>query len=356
MLAAIGSFAGAFARAAAEEDGGGGFARFDVELWQWGAFVAFVTTLLLLDLLVLHRKPKVLPVRAAAIECAVWISIGLSFTLLMLWWQGTLAAGEYLQGYLIEQSLSVDNVFVWAVIFSFFAVPAKYQFRVLFWGIFGALVLRAAFIFAGVALIERFDWILYIFGAFLLYTAWRIATHEETEVHPEHNLALRMVRKVIPTTSDYDGQKLFTRRTGRLLATPLFAVLIMVESTDVVFAVDSVPAILAVAREQFIVFSSNALAILGLRALYFLLAGMAGKVRYLNEGLGIILAFVGVKMLLADVIHLPSWASLTVISLVLAGAIALSLWADRREAAAESVEKDDGRPEDRQPQSRTSEK
>ncbi|HLV89479.1 MAG TPA: TerC/Alx family metal homeostasis membrane protein, partial [Acidimicrobiia bacterium] len=204
----------------------------------------------------------------------------------------------------------------------------------LFWGIFGALVLRAVFIFAGVALIERFDWILYVFGAFLVFTAFRIARHEDVEVHPENNPVLKVVRRIVPSTTEYDGQKLFTRVSGRLLATPLFAVLILIESTDVVFAVDSIPAILAVSREPFIVFSSNAFAILGLRALYFLLAGMAGRFRYLNIGLGVILGFVGVKMLIHNQVHFPIWLSLTVIGVVLAITIWASLWADKRESAA----------------------
>ncbi len=280
-----------------------------------------------------HRKPHAISFREAAIESTVWIALGLSFTLVMLGWQGGLAATEYLTGYLIEKSLSVDNVFVWAVIFGYFAVPAKYQFRVLFWGIFGALVLRAIFIFAGVALIERFEWILYVFGAFLIFTGFRIARHEEAEVHPENNPVLKLVQRVVPSTHEYDGQKMFTRRTGRLLATPLFAVLILVETTDVVFAVDSIPAVLAVSREPFIVFSSNAFAILGLRALYFLLAGMAGKFRYLNTGLGIIMGFVGVKMLIVEWYHLPVWVSLGFIALVLTVAIWLSLRADRRDEA-----------------------
>ncbi len=343
MLAAVSGSIGTAVRAAG--DSGSGFASFEVAWWHWAAFLAFITFALLVDLLVVHRKPHAIPFKEAAIESAVWISIGLGFTLVMWGWQGGLAATEYLQGYLLEESLSVDNVFVWAVIFTFFAVPAKYQFRVLFWGIFGALVLRAIFIFSGVALIQRFAWILYIFGAFLLYTGWRIARHDEADVHPERNLALRMVRKVVPSTDEHDGQKLFTRRSGRLLATPLFAVLVLVESTDVVFAVDSVPAILGVAREQFIVFSSNALAILGLRALYFVVAGMAGKFRYLNIGLGVILAFVGIKMLLADVVHMPGWLSLGVISTVLTVAIVTSLRADRRDAA-NGVEPDEAREDD----------
>ena len=320
----------------AAEDASENFATFTVPVWIWAAFVALVAVLLIADLLLVHRTAHVISFKEAAIESAVWIAIGLSFTLVVFGWHGGQAAGEYLSGYLIEKSLSVDNVFVWAVIFSFFGVPREFQFRVLFWGIFGALVLRAIFIFAGVALIEQFEWILYVFGAFLLYTAVRIARHDEAEVHPENNIALKVVRRVIPSTNEYDGQKLFTRRTGRRLATPLFAVLILIETTDVVFAVDSVPAILSVSNEQFLVFSSNAFAILGLRALYFLLAGAAGRFRYLNVGLGVILAFVGIKMLATEWYHFPTWASLLVITLVLTVAIVASLRAESREHEVEA--------------------
>ncbi len=253
------------------------------------------------------------------------------------------AAGEYLSGYLIEKSLSVDNVFVWAVIFSYFGVPREYQFRVLFWGIFGALVLRAIFIFAGVALIESFEWILYVFGAFLLYTAVKIARHGDAEVHPDRNPALKIVRKLVPSTNEYDGQKMFTRRSGVRLATPLFAVLILIETTDVVFAVDSIPAILAVSREEFIVFASNAFAILGLRALYFCLAGMAGRFRYLNVGLGVVLGFVGIKMLITELYHFPTWLSLVVITMALTVAVVASLRAEKREMA-EAPEKPEVSP------------
>jgi tellurite resistance protein TerC len=308
------------------------FASFDVPLWAWGALVGAIVLLLVADLLIVHRTPHEISFKEAAIESAVWITIGLSFTFVILGWQGGQAAGEYLSGYLIEKSLSVDNVFVWAVIFSYFAVPQKYQFRVLFWGIFGALVLRAIFIFAGVALLEAFDWILYVFGAFLIITAFRVARHKGAEVHPENNAVLKLVRRVVPSTPEYDGQKMFTRRTGKLLATPLFAVLVLVETTDVVFAVDSIPAILAVSREPFIVFASNAFAILGLRALYFLLAGMADRFRYLNIGLGIILAFVGIKMIMVEVYHMPTYVSLGVIALVLTITIVASLRAEKRDA------------------------
>ena len=305
-------------------------------MWAWAALVAGIVTLLLADLLIVHRRPHAISVREAAIESAAWITLGLSFSGVVAWAFGAGAAGEYLAGYLIEKSLSVDNVFVWAVIFGYFAVPDKYQFRVLFWGIFGALVLRAIFIFAGVALLEAFDWVLYIFGAFLLFTAVKIARHQGAEVHPEANPVLRVVRRVVPSTTDYDGQRLFTRRNGRRLATPLLAVLVLVETTDVVFAVDSIPAILAVSREPFIVFASNAFAILGLRALYFLLAGMADRFRYLNYGLAVILAFVGVKMLVVEWYHFPTWLSLTVIG----GVLAVTVWASLRAESREEAQAD----------------
>jgi tellurite resistance protein TerC len=317
----------------AAEAGAGNFAEINVPLWGWAALVVGISVLLIGDLLIVHRRPHAVSFREAAIESSVWIAIGVAFTGVVAVWFGGDAAGEYITGYLIEKSLSIDNVFVWAVLFSYFAVPREYQFRVLFWGIFGALVMRAIFIFAGVALLERFEWVLYVFGAFLVVTAIRIARHQETEVHPERNPVLKLVQRIVPSTNEYDGQKMFTRRTGKRLATPLFVVLVLVETTDVVFAVDSVPAILAVSREPFIVFASNAFAILGLRALYFLLAGMAGKFRYLNIGLGVILGFVGIKMIIAEWYHAPTWLSLSVIALALTVSIVASLRADRREVA-----------------------
>ncbi len=314
------------------------FASFDVHPWQWGAFVGLIVVLLVADLLLVHRTAHVITFREAGIESAIWITVGVAFTGVIFWWHGGQAAGEYISGYLIEKSLSVDNVFVWAVILSYFAVPAKYQFRTLFWGIFGALILRAIFIFAGVALIESFEVTLAIFGAVLLYSAWKIAFHDEAEVNPDKNLVLRIVRRVIPSTNEYDGQKLFTVKNAKRVATPLFAVLIMVETTDVVFAVDSIPAILAVSHEQFIVFSSNAFAILGLRSLYFLLNGMQDRFEYLNVGLGLILAFVGLKMLGSYFLdwHPPTWTSLAVITVILTVTILASLRTEnRREAAAD---------------------
>ncbi|MDP8975239.1 MAG: TerC family protein [Actinomycetota bacterium] len=316
----------------------GDFAQIDVPPWAWTALIGAIGVLLLVDLLIVHRRPHAVSMREAAVESTVWIGIGVAFTAVVAVSFGGTAATEYITGYLIEKSLSVDNVFVWAVLFSYFAVPREYQFRVLFWGIFGALVMRALFIFAGVAVLERFEWVLYVFGAFLVVTAIRIARHRKTEVHPERNPVLRLVQRIIPSTSEYHGQKLFSRRTGRRLATPLFIVLVLVESTDIVFAVDSVPAILAISREPFIVFSSNAFAILGLRALYFLLAGMVGRFRYLNIGLGVILGFVGLKMLLAEVYHPPMWVSLGLIVLALTGSVAASLRADHRDPATAVAE------------------
>ena len=330
-IASVGGASPALAAAASGLQSRPVYSSFEVPVWVWVAFGVGITLLLFFDLLVVHRKPHAIGFREAAIESAAWVTLGLSFALVILWWQGGLAAGEYLAGYLIEKSLSVDNVFVWAVILNYFVVPLKYQFRVLFWGIFGALVLRAIFIFAGVALIDRFDWIVYVFGAFLLFTAFRVAHHRASDIHPEHNPVLKLVRRLVPVSNDYDGQKMVTRKSGRWMGTPLFVVLVLVESTDVVFAVDSIPAILAVSREPFIVFSSNAFAIMGLRALYFLLAGMSDRFRYLNYGLAVILGFVGVKMIVEDVYHLPLWISLVVIALVLTVTIVASLRADREE-------------------------
>jgi tellurite resistance protein TerC len=305
---------------------GSSFVDLDVEPWHWAVLLGLVVVLLLVDLLVLHREAHEIKPREAAIESTVWVSIGLGFAFVVWWWFGAAATGEYLSGYLVEQSLSIDNVFVWAIILTYFAVPAKYQHRVLFWGIFGALVLRATFIFAGVALIERFDWVLYVFGAFLLFTAVRLLVSDDSDqLDPGNSRFLRAVNRVVPSTDRLDGPRLFTKVDGRRLATPLFAVLVLVELTDLIFAVDSVPAVLAVSHEQFIVFSSNAFAILGLRSMYFLLADLHGRFRFLQQGLAVILAFVGVKMIINEWVHIPTWVSLVVIAVVLLTAIAASI-------------------------------
>ncbi len=266
----------------------------------------------------------------------MWVVVGVAFGLTIVAGFGSRAGGEYFSGYLIECSLSIDNVFVWALLFSFFAVPARYQHRVLFWGIFGALVLRAMFIFAGVALISRFEWILYVFGGFLIYTAITLLRSGGQHVDPEHNLAYRLVRRIVPSTPDLDGQRLFTTVNARRLATPLFAVLVLVETTDVLFAVDSVPAVLAVSREQFIVFTSNAFAILGLRALYFLLADMHSRFAYLQQGLALILAFVGVKMIIRHLFEISGPVSLIVITVVLLVSVVASMKFGERERHTEN--------------------
>jgi tellurite resistance protein TerC len=307
------------------------FAQIDAEWWAWVGLFALIFALLLVDLLVFHRRAHTVRTKEAAIESSVWIGIGLAFGLIVWALYGGQASGEYYAGYLIEKSLSIDNVFVWALIFTYFAVPGKYQHRVLFWGIFGALVMRLVFIFAGVALLDNFEWLLFVFGAFLVFTGGRLLRQHDVGVHPEHNPVLRAVRKIIPSTTEYDGQKIFTHRTGALLATPLFAVLVLIETTDVIFAVDSVPAVLAVSREQFIVFSSNAFAILGLRALYFLLADIRERFTYLQQGLAVILVYVGVKMIASYWYHIPTAISLSVIALVLAASILLSLRKSRRD-------------------------
>ncbi len=319
----------------AAESGRSNFVDLDVHAWQWLVLLGLIVVLLLVDLLVFHREAHEISTREAAIESAAWISIGVAFSLVVWWWFGGDATGEYFAGYLIEKSLSVDNVFVWALLMSYFMVPQKYQHRVLFWGIFGALVMRAIFIFAGVALIERFDWILYVFGAFLLFTAGRMLFGGNEHVDPANSKFLKVVNRIVPSTNKLDGPHLFTKVNGRRLATPLFAVLLLVEFTDVIFAVDSVPAVLAVSHEQFIVFSSNAFAILGLRALYFLLSDAHARFTYLQHGLAIILAFVGVKMIIAEWYHIPTFVSLGVIALILAVSIFLSLKYGKEEPSLE---------------------
>jgi tellurite resistance protein TerC len=271
--------------------------------------------------------------REAAVASAAWISIGLSFTFVVWTVLGGDAANQYLAGFIIEKSLSVDNLFVWAMIFSYFSVPLKYQHRVLFWGIFGAIGLRAIFVFAGIALLDTFSWLLYVFGGLLIVTAIRLARADDHDLEPEKNPILRLIRRLVPISKDLDGQKLFTRINGRRVATPLFIVLVMIEGSDVVFAVDSVPAILAISRDQFVVLSSNIMAILGLRALYFLLAGAKDRLVYLDEGLAAILFFVGVKMIIAEWYHIDTLISLGVIAAIMTIAVAVSLKSSKNPAA-----------------------
>ena len=305
------------------------FAEIDVPLWAWLALLSFIAALIAFDVLFVHRRPHEIHTKEAAIESAVWISIGLAFGGVVALAFGASAAGEYISGFLIETSMSVDNIFVWALILSHFKIPDKYQHHVLFWGVFAALFLRAAFIFAGIALIERFAWVLYLFGVFLIFTAGKLVFGDDEEMDPESSRIMRIIGRIVPTSPDFDGQRMFTKVDGRPKATPLFAVLLLVEFTDILFAVDSVPAVLAVSREQFIVFSSNAFAILGLRALYFLLADAHARFGYLKQGLAIVLAFVGIKMILHDVYHIPTWLSLVFICIVLIASVSFSLRTDR---------------------------
>jgi tellurite resistance protein TerC len=312
----------------AAESSSGGKVDLDIGGWHWPVLIGVLAALLLIDILVIHRKAHVVHTKEAAIESAAWISVGLLFGLVMLWEFGGAAAGEYMGGYLIEKSLSVDNVFVWAVLFAHFKVPAQYQHRVLFWGIFGALAMRLGFIFAGVAIINSFKFTLILFGLFLLYSGIKLLQTHDEGFDPSDSRAMRIFHRFIPSTDELDGQKMFTRVNGRRMATPLLAVLVMVEITDVIFAVDSVPAVLAVTGEQYIAFASNAFAILGLRALYFLLADMRDRFQYLQTGLGVILAFVGVKMTISYWWHMPIAASLSIIALILTVSIVASVRAE----------------------------
>ena len=296
----------------------------------WVLFNAFVLAMLVLDLGVFHRKAEPVSFRQALRWSAVWVALALAFCVLVYVWRGGRPALEFLTGYLIELSLSVDNLFVFLVLFNYFHVPPRHQYKVLFWGIIGALVMRAAFIAAGVTLIQSFHWIIYVFGAFLVWTGFKLLRTEETKVDPEKNPVLRVFRKLMPIASDYAGGRFFVRREGRRLASPLFVVLLVVETTDVMFAVDSVPAILAITRDSFIVYTSNVFAILGLRSLYFALSGMMEMFHYLSYGLSVILMFVGAKMLLSGYVHMPIALALGVVVGVLAISVALSLLYPRK--------------------------
>jgi tellurite resistance protein TerC len=316
-------------------------------VWLWIGFNIFVLGMLTLDLGVFHRKAHQVSLREAAIWSVVWIALALTFNAGIYYFQGARPALEFFTGYLIEKALSVDNIFVFVLVFSYFRVPAEYQHRVLFWGVLGALVMRGAMIAAGAYLIATFHWILYVFGAFLVITAIRMATQEEKDIEPESNPVIRLVRRFTPITSEYRGQKFFITEHGRTCATPLFIVLVMVETTDLIFAVDSIPAIFAITQNTFIVYTSNVFAILGLRALYFLLAGVITTFHYLKLGLSVVLGWVGVKMLLADVYEIPLTVSLGVIALVLAASVVASLLFPKAAESEKPVRRDPvrtGRP------------
>jgi tellurite resistance protein TerC len=307
-----------------------------IEPIYWIAFLAFIGFLLFLDLFVFHRNAHVVRVREAAIFSAFWIGLGLAFGVLVIAWLGVDKGVEYYTGYLIEKSLSVDNVFVFALVFGAFAVPAQYQHRVLFWGVVGALAMRLVMIIAGAALIETYQWILYIFGAFLIFTGIRMGlSHGKPEKDPSQNAIVKLARRRLPFTDTYDGQRFFTRVNAKRVATPLLLVLISVEITDLVFAVDSIPAIFAVTRDPFIVYTSNAFAILGLRALYFLLADLKNRFRYLKLGLAVILVYVGVKLTVVNLgIKIDPILSLVIVASILAVAIVAS-WRNPEEPEVE---------------------
>ncbi len=291
----------------------------------WGGFVAFILGMLVLDLKVFQRDHHEIRIREALLWTLFWIVLSLLFNAGVYLFAGSEKALEFLTGYLIEKSLSVDNIFVFILIFGYFKIAAKYQHKILFWGILGALVMRAAFVFAGVALISRLHWVIYIFGAFLVYVGVRMAFEKDKEVHPEKNPVLLLFKRFVPMASEDGGDRFFRRENGRLLATSLFVVLIVIETTDILFAVDSIPAILSITHDPFIVFTSNVFAILGLRALYFAIAGVMKLFRYLHYGLSAILVFVGAKMLLADLFEIPVAAALGVVVGVLALSILASI-------------------------------
>lgn len=306
-----------------------------IGLWHWGGFVLFLVIMLALDLGVFNRKQHEVSVKEALITSGIWIALSLIFNGIVFYYLGHDKGLEFLTGYLLEKSLSVDNIFVFILLFSFFDVPKKYQHKVLFWGIFGALIMRAILIFIGTALIAQFSWVIIIFGVFLVIAGLKMAFQKDEKVEPNKNPVVKFVKKVIPVTPEYHKDRFFVKiKKGGLFATPLLIVLIVVETTDLIFAFDSIPAILAITNDTFIVFTSNAFAILGLRALYFALSGFMDKFHYLKIGLSIILIFIGVKMLISGVVHISTVLSLIVILVVLTIAIGASMVRNKRTARA----------------------
>jgi tellurite resistance protein TerC len=309
------------------------------QLLLWVIFNIFVIAMLALDLGVFHRKAHEIRIREALLWSAFWIVLSLLFNVGVYFWRGSVVALEFLTGYLLEKSLSVDNIFVFLMIFTYFRVPYLHQHKVLFWGILGALIMRALFILVGVTLIQKFHWVIYIMGGFLILTGIKMATQKDEEIHPERNPVLRLFRRLMPVTENYEGGRFFVRRNDVLYATPLFVVVLVVETTDVVFAIDSIPAILAITLDPFIVYTSNVFAILGLRALYFALAGIMRLFHYLPYGLSFILVFVGIKMLLVDIYKIPIGIALgTVASILTLSVIASILWPPKEGAAPSTAD------------------
>ncbi|HUK42362.1 MAG TPA: TerC family protein [Candidatus Acidoferrales bacterium] len=300
----------------------------------WIGFTIFILAMLALDLGVFHRRAHAISLKEALLWSVVWISLALVFNAGVYFWFGPTRGLEFLTGYLIEKALAVDNIFVFAVIFSYFAVPVAYQHRVLFWGILGALLLRAIFIVLGAALLQTFHWVIYIFGAFLILTGIKLLLQRDEEIHPERNPAFRLFKRMVRFVPEYRDGRLFLSRNGKWYATPLLLVLVSIEVTDVIFALDSIPAIFAVTSDPFIVYTSNILALLGLRSLYFLLAGIMHKFQYLKIGLALVLAFVGAKTVLADIYKIPIAVSLGVVAALIAGSVILSLWRTKKTTAS----------------------
>jgi tellurite resistance protein TerC len=294
-------------------------------LWLWVGFNLFVLCLLALDLGVFHRQAHAVSMKEAGLWSVIWISLAMAFNAGLYVWAGPAPALEFFTGYVIEKSLSVDNIFVFVLIFSYFKVPDRFQHRVLFWGVLGALVMRAGLIVAGAALLERFAWIMYLFGGFLLITGIKMLFQKHEAIDPGSNLAVRLFKRLMPVSDEYDGDSFITVKNGVRYATPLLLVLVLVESSDLLFATDSIPAIFAVTRDAFLVYTSNVFAILGLRSLYFLLANAVTKFRYLKLGLALVLSFVGVKMLLMEFYHMPTVLSLSVILSVLLTSVVASV-------------------------------
>ena len=301
------------------------------DLSFWIGFNVFVLLMLALDLGVFNRKAHEVSIKEAMIWTGVWVTLAMCFNGLIYYWQGEVKALEFFTGYVIEKALSIDNIFVFVLIFSYFKIPAIHQHKILFWGIIGALIMRAAFIFAGVALLEKFHWTIYVFGAILIYTGYKMLTQKEIIIEPEKNPLIKLFRRVMPVTNELHSSKFFVKQDGKRFATPLFLVLLLIETTDLIFAADSIPAILAITQDHFIVYTSNVFAILGLRSLYFALARMIDKFRYLSKGLALILIFVGLKMLLVDFYKLPIQIALLVIVIILALSIATSLMTDKKQ-------------------------
>jgi tellurite resistance protein TerC len=314
-------------------------------LWAWMAFLGAVFVMLMMDLGIFHRKAHALSLKEATLWSIFWVVVSVLFNILILFWLGEEKALEFLTGYLLEKSLSADNIFVFAVLFSYFAVPAEYRHRVLFWGVVGAIVFRLTFILAGTALLKKFHWVVYVFGIIVIISGIKLLMRKEEKIVPERNPVLRLARRLLPITPTYHGQRFFVVHDGKVFATPLMLVLLVIESTDIVFAIDSIPAIFAITRDPFIVFTSNVCAILGLRALYFLLEGMIRLFRYLDEGLAVILVFIGVKMLLSEFYEIPVWVALGFVAVVLAIAITLSLVV--KEAKAHADPQSDGGAKER---------